>query len=203
MTKEKPAPSGNWETGYAPVPDPAAIVRSWGAPPPRPAPAPAIAATTPPKPSARATPALTAKSPPRPPETASKGERRYPFRLDVVELGTDDDGGQITSCVVVPGESAVDPVRRILPPKSGNQRIMWNAIGELLRDSKSFGKAGAPATRPCVELEMAVDQLRTRLACEPKRQTERTRAAISGLVERGLLCLREGWVWCSYPPYGG
>jgi hypothetical protein len=88
-------------------------------------------------------------------------------------------------------------MRRTLPPKSGNQRIIWDAMGELLRGSKAFGKAGAPATRPCVELEAAVDQLRTRLACEPKRQTERCRAAISGLVERGLLILREGWLWCA------
>ncbi len=121
----------------------------------------------------------------------------YPFRLEVVEVGTDEDGDPITSCVVVPEENAADAVRRTLPPKSGNQRIIWEAIGELLRGSKTFGKAGAPETRPCVELETAVDQLRTRLTCEPKRQTERCRAAISGLVERGLLILREGWLWCA------
>jgi KaiC/GvpD/RAD55 family RecA-like ATPase len=121
----------------------------------------------------------------------------HPFRLEVVELGTDDDGDIITSCVVVPEESTGDAMRRTLPPKSGNQRIIWNAIGELLRDSKSFGKAGAPVSRPCVEIETAVDLLRTRLACEPKRQTERARSAISGLVERGLLILREGWLWAA------
>ena len=121
----------------------------------------------------------------------------HQFRLDVVELGIDDDGDTITSCVVVPEDSAADAIRRTLPPKSGNQRIIWDAIGELLRDSKSFAKAGAPVSRPCVEIETAVDLLRTRLACEPKRQTERARSAISGLVERGLLILREGWLWAS------
>lgn len=121
----------------------------------------------------------------------------FPFRLQVVDIGEDDDGDPITSCVVVPEDSAADAIRRTLPPKSGNQRIIWDAIGELLRDSKSFGKAGAPVSRPCVEIETAVDLLRTRLACEPKRQTERARSAISGLVERGLLILREGWLWAA------
>jgi len=121
----------------------------------------------------------------------------HPFRLEVVEVGQDEDGEAITSCVVVPEELAADAVRRTLPPKSGNQRIIWDAIGELLRDAKHFGMAGAPESRPCIQLEAAVDQLRTRLACEPKRQTERTRAAISGLVERSLLVLREGWLWAA------
>lgn len=119
------------------------------------------------------------------------------FRLEVVDVGEDADGEQITSCVVVPEESTADVMRRTLPPKSGNQKIIWDAIGELLRNSKYFGKAGAPAGRPCVELEAAVDQLRTRLVVEKKRQTERTRAALTGLIEHGHLILREGWIWCA------
>lgn len=119
------------------------------------------------------------------------------FRLDVVEVGQDEDGDPITSCVVVPEESNAAAMRRALPPKSGNQKIIWDAIGELLRNSNTFGKAGAPTGRPCIELETAIDQLRTRLACDTKRQTERTRDAITGLIGRGLLILREGWMWCA------
>lgn len=119
------------------------------------------------------------------------------FRLEVVEVGQDEDGELITSCVVVPEDSTADVMRRTLPPKSGNQKIIWDAIGELLRNSQNSAKAGAPSGRPCIELESAIDQLRTRLACDPKRQTERTRDAITGLIGRGLLILREGWIWCA------
>lgn len=125
----------------------------------------------------------------------------HPFRLDVVEVGSDDEGEPITSCVVVPEESTGDAVRRILPPKSGNQRVIWDALGELFRAAGSYAPEGAPKElppgRPCLRLEDAITGTRTRLVCDTKRQTERTQAAITGLINRGLLELREGWIWCA------
>jgi len=121
----------------------------------------------------------------------------HPFRLDVVEIGEDEDGEPITSCVVVPDEGAGDARRRALPPKSGNQRIIWLALDDVLKASPYYGKAGAPPTRPCVQLDDAIAKTRDRLLCESKRQTERTQAAITGLVARGLLDHREGWLWIA------
>ena len=121
----------------------------------------------------------------------------HPFRLDVVKIGEDEDGEPITSCVVVPDENAGDAVRRGLPPKSGNQRIIWDALGDVLKASTHYGKAGAPPIRPCVRLEDAIEQTRGRLVCDSKRQTERTQAALSGLVAKGLLEHREGWLWIA------
>ena len=124
------------------------------------------------------------------------GEAR-PFRLDVVEVGTDEDGEPITSCVIVPEENAGDAVRRVLPPKSGNQRVIWDALQSVLKGSPHYGKAGAAPTRPCVSLDEAIEKTRTRLVCDIKRQTERTQAALTGLINRGLLEHREGWLWVA------
>lgn len=121
----------------------------------------------------------------------------HPFRLEVVEIGADEDGEPLTSCVVKAEEATGDALRRTLPPKSGNQKIIWDALGELLRKSMSFAEAGAPPGRPCVRLEDAIEKTRALLVCEPKRQTERARAAVQGLIARGLLNHREGWLWCS------
>lgn len=121
----------------------------------------------------------------------------HPFRLEVVSVGTDDDGEEITSCVAVPDVLMDGAMRRILPPKSGNQKIIWEALGHVLKQSTCFGKASAPTGRPCVTLDEAIQKTRDRLVCDPKRQTERTQAAISGLVARGLLEHREGWIWIS------
>ena len=130
---------------------------------------------------------------------AKDGEdgKGHPFRLDVVELGEDAEGWPITSCVVEPEEQAADAVSRASLPRGGNQRIVWDGLGELLRDSQAFGQAGAPPTRPCVKLEEAIHALRERIPCEQKRQTERAQAAVTGLIAKGLIHHREGWLWCA------
>lgn len=120
-----------------------------------------------------------------------------PFRLDVVELGEDADGWPVSSCIVMPEAPAGETVRNSKVPKGGNQRIVWDGLGEMLRESKTFGQGGAPALRPCIRLDDAIEKLRDRLACEPNRRTPRTREAITGLVNRGLVELREDWLWCK------
>lgn len=127
----------------------------------------------------------------------SEDGESHPFRLDVVELGEDAEGWSITSCVVEPEEQAADAVNRASLPRGGNQRIVWDGLGELLRASKDYGQAGAPPTRPCVKLEDAIHTLRERLPCESDRQTERTRLAVTGLISKGLIHHREGWLWCA------
>ena len=123
----------------------------------------------------------------------------HPFRLEVIDLGTDGDGEAVTSCCIVPEESTGDMVRRALPPKSGNQRAIFDALSELFRANGERRPDGVPESlphgRPVLRLEDAIEQTRARLICDPKRQTERTQAAIRGLVERGVLIHREGWLW--------
>lgn len=116
------------------------------------------------------------------------------FRLEVIEVGQDDDGDLITSCVVVPDDDAKTATRSKLP-KGGNQRIVYDALGEHLRESKNSGKAGAPAGRPCVELETAVAAIAPRLVVEEKRRAERVRLALTGLIAGGIVICREGWLW--------
>jgi hypothetical protein len=124
---------------------------------------------------------------------AKDGEdgRAHPFRLDVVGIGTDDEGEPITSCVVVPEESAGDAMRRTLPPKSGNQKLIWEVLAPLLRATCVFG------SRQGMRLEEAIEKVRGHLVCDPKRQTERTQTAISGLVQRGVLKFKDDWIWIA------
>lgn len=125
----------------------------------------------------------------------------HPFKLAVVELGTNEDGEPITSCVVHPLEEIADSIKKVMPPKSGNQRAVWDALGEIFRKAGNVKPEGAPDTlpqgRPCITLDAAIEQTRTRLVCDPKRQTERAQAAIRGLVDRGLLCHEGGFLWCK------
>lgn len=122
----------------------------------------------------------------------------HPFRLDVVELGIDDDGESVTSCVVTRGDAAEN---RPAAPVGGNQRVAWDRIGELLREAGDVRPEGAPAElpagRPVVTLEAAIEAVAGRLVCEQKRRRERAMLAIQGLCGRGLLHHVEGWLWCA------
>jgi hypothetical protein len=119
----------------------------------------------------------------------------HPFGLSVVELFTDSDGDPITSCVVVPREHAADSLRRVKLPTGGNQRIVYDVARELIGKTSDFGHAEAPATSPCIRVEDLVSSCYGRLAVESRRVPERVRDAITGLVNKGCLMLREGWLW--------
>ena len=117
----------------------------------------------------------------------------HAFRLEVVDLGEDEDGETITSCVIRFDDAPVS--KRPKPPKGGNQRIVFDALQPLFREAHHIGKAGAPAIRPCIALDDAINGVRGRLTVEPKRRTERARQAITSLVASGVLGLNEGWLW--------
>jgi hypothetical protein len=118
----------------------------------------------------------------------------HPFRLELVNLAPDDEGEPVTSCVVRRDESPEQATRSRLP-KGGNQKVVLDALGDLLRTSADRGKAGAPPQRPCVETEAAVDAIAPRLTVEPLRRRERARTALTGLVAAGVVTCREGWLW--------
>ena len=118
----------------------------------------------------------------------------FPFRLEVVQLPPDEDGEPVSSCVVRRDVSAAD-IARVKLPQGGNQRLVLEALRPMFKASPVFGKAGAPAPRPCIELEAAIGAAAGRLTCPTDRRAERTREAVTGLVARGVLGCNEGWLW--------
>jgi hypothetical protein len=124
----------------------------------------------------------------------------HAFRLVTVDLGDDADGEAVTSCAVT-ADASDGELCRVLPPKSGNQRVVWDALGELLRKAGPMRPKGAPDSlppgRPAVALDAAVDALRERLAVDPKRKTERAQQALTGLQAKGLISIDGGFVWVT------
>lgn len=118
-----------------------------------------------------------------------------PFRLHVVELDTDEDGDPVTSCVVRLAESVKTTSREIKRPAGGNQLIVYNALDQLLKESTYRGKGEAPPDRPCLRLETLQEEAYKRLVMDEKRKPERTTTAITGLINRGVISLHDGWVW--------
>ena len=120
----------------------------------------------------------------------------HPFRLEVVELAPDDEGEPVTSCVVRRDLSAAD-IARVQMPRGGNQKLVIEALRPMFKASPVFGKAGAPAPRPCIELEAAVTAGAAHMTCPTDRRATRAREAITGLVARGVLGCCDGWVWLA------
>lgn len=118
---------------------------------------------------------------------------KHGFALEVVQVGEDTTGDPITSCVIRVDDAPADNTPR--PPKGGNQRIVYDALLPHFRDSGKFGKGDAPAIRPCLEIEEAIELVKDRLAVDQKRRRERVQQAITGMVASRILGCSQGWIW--------
>lgn len=117
------------------------------------------------------------------------------FNLEVIHLEPDEDDHQITSCAVSPIGNVSSREKRIPLPKSGNQKIILEALGNLFKTSKYFGKGDAPESKACLDLDHAINETMKFLPCNPKRQRERTKAAILCLVAKNILKHKDQWLW--------
>lgn len=119
----------------------------------------------------------------------------HPFKLHIVPVGNDDEGEEITSCVIKPDESAEAIQKAKRPTLRSNQKIANEAIGEALRKSPHTGEEGAPMGRPCIQYADAVTKVAKCISADAKHKTSRAKAAITGLVERGYLEMKGDWLW--------
>ncbi|MGF6879030.1 AAA family ATPase [Paraburkholderia sp. MM5477-R1] len=123
------------------------------------------------------------------------GERTA-FALNVVELGEDDHGELVTSCVVAPDES--EPKSARPQPRGKTQGVVYAVMKALLRESKDFAKGGAPLGRPCVEVETVVPLIADRLVCRPDQRQYQVRRALAAMTgDREIYQTKEGWIWAN------
>lgn len=118
----------------------------------------------------------------------------HPFKLDVVSLGLDNDGEEITSCVVVPDEST-RAIQKKMPTLGSNQVIAHNALKEPLCKSVDIDKDGAPPGRPCISFDDALAIVAPLIPVAPKYQKERAKAALAGLVGKDVVGKKGDWLW--------
>jgi hypothetical protein len=119
----------------------------------------------------------------------------HAFTLSTVHLGVDDDGEAITSVIIAEGQSGARVRAR---PTGAHQRVVFDGIAELAA-TVDQGEApdNVPFDRNAVPLETLVAGLRGRLSCEPDRQTERIRQAVTGLQNNGFVLIQDGWLWIA------
>ncbi|MFZ2315516.1 MAG: AAA family ATPase [Gammaproteobacteria bacterium] len=116
-----------------------------------------------------------------------------PFKLEIVNVGFDELGNEITSCVAL-----FDSSKGILPKKVSlgrNQKIALEIIDNQLNSSPHLGKEGAPTLSKCVTYEEAVALVTERMVADAKHRKSRAISAIGGLVERKYLGIKGDWLW--------
>ncbi len=118
----------------------------------------------------------------------------HPFKLVIVPVGNDDEGDEITSCVIVPDEST-QAIQKKMPTLGSNQSLAHKALGEPLRKSVHIGKDGAPQGRPCISFDDALLIITELMPVEAKHQKQRAKEAIAGLVRKGIMGMKGDWLW--------
>ncbi|WP_336490929.1 AAA family ATPase [Methylobacterium nigriterrae] len=128
----------------------------------------------------------------------------FSCQLEAIEVGTDDEGDAITSCVVTPADQPNAPVvkaARRLSPKQ------CNALAALTEATLNHGAEppaafGLPKTIRAIPIDRWRDELHARGVIEQGDKNPRTtlRRIREGLLARHAIGEREGLIWSATSP---
>lgn len=122
----------------------------------------------------------------------------HSFKLDIVSLGHDSDGDEITSCVVVPNQSA-QSVGKKMPKLASNQTIAYRALVKLLCAAVDVDEDALPG-KPSVRYDDAIATVAPLMPNSPKHHKVRAKEAITGLLNKGLLVEEGEWLTLNQSP---
>jgi len=117
-----------------------------------------------------------------------------PFKLEIIPVGNDEFGDEITSCVAV-----FDNSKNILQKKQislgCNQKIALGEIDKMLSTSPYIGKDGSPPEARCVDYGEAITNVAQLIPADAKHKKSRAATAIAGLIGKYLLGMKGSWMW--------
>jgi hypothetical protein len=128
-----------------------------------------------------------------------QGGEVFPFNLHLVPLGFDDDGEEVTSCVVV--EADPEEYKKAQKKVGKNQRILLETLDQML--GEGMWQPNPPGLgMPDAGRYKAVQTDDFRAACEGKMAVKNTRAAFlealdSLLAPNGPFSMASGLIWSS------
>ncbi len=110
------------------------------------------------------------------------------FNLKVVTMGVDDDGEEITSCVVEP--SGVSSAFGSATQLTDNQQVAFDVL-----QSRFIVEGEFLAKR--LTIEEAVTAVAAVINAEPKRKRDRAKEAIKALIVKSMICGDESQLWAK------
>ena len=118
----------------------------------------------------------------------------HPFKLELVQVGFNDEGNEITSCVTLFDDSN-KAIQRKKNTLGSNQSIALNVLKDLLHNSPHMGKEGAPVESKCINYDEVLLLVAEQMPTDAKHRKSRASDAISGLVKREYLTMKGNWLW--------
>tara|TARA_R100000995_G_scaffold30176_4_gene13444 strand:- start:1897 stop:3696 length:1800 start_codon:yes stop_codon:yes gene_type:complete len=119
----------------------------------------------------------------------------FAFKLKVVEIGTNQRGKTITSCVVVEADKA-ESDRKKRKPRGANQKILLKAMINLgaggdLQDNR----LGLPITCKGLPIDKFFELSKGKISCDARHKRSRFNDAISSLVADEFMGLENEFLW--------
>lgn len=118
------------------------------------------------------------------------------FNLDVITVGVDEDGDDVTSCVVVP-DATMAAIKKLTLPSGANQKIAFDVLADPFRESGDVGKGGAPEGKGCISYGAALDMVASCMSVDAKHKRQRAKEAINALIIKGTYGLGGDWIWAA------
>lgn len=121
----------------------------------------------------------------------------FPFKLDVVDLGHDDEGDAITSCVAVAAAPSAKTKRRAEP--KGQAGLALAALKRAVADAGEQPPYNAPSDVRAVAVEMwrGYFYRDTPWGADTSQESKRKafKRAMTDLVNAGYVVCRNEWAW--------
>jgi putative DNA primase/helicase len=122
----------------------------------------------------------------------------FAFDLEKVTLGFDEDGEEVTTCIVVSAELDLTESSRN-KPYGPNEKVVLNAFETFLADHTDkytpYGTGFPDRPERCVDLEAFKEFAVQRLPDSGKNNARRVRDAVASLTDRGMLVINGGLLW--------
>ena len=123
-------------------------------------------------------------------------EGEFAFKLEVVEIGINERGKKITSCVVVEADQ-VERDRKKRNPRGANQKILLKhmrnlgASGQLLDNAIS----GLPQKCKGLPIDQFFELSKGKISCDARHKRSRFNDAVSSLVADEFMGLENEFLW--------
>lgn len=123
----------------------------------------------------------------------------FPFSLRVVELGEDEDGDKVTTCLIEHDTGPAAPPK-VKPPTGRNQKLVWDVIREVVADAGHLmpGTSTIPPGARAASLASVVNRAVPKFpALEAWRARDRVSQALVGLQAAGIVGCQGDYIWLS------